>query len=89
MYTRGMAYTEPEPQDDAPLGVSGWLAIAALLAVLAAAIGYAVYNWNSLAGTGISVLGWVFLSLGIVVTTAVGVVLMGLLFYSNRKKLDR
>jgi hypothetical protein len=84
-----MAYTEPEPEDDAPLGAGGWLAIVALLVILGAVISYAVYNWNILAGTGISTLGWVFLSLGVIVTTGVAIGLMGLLFYSNRNKLDR
>ncbi|HEY1707026.1 MAG TPA: hypothetical protein VGG10_02085 [Rhizomicrobium sp.] len=84
-----MAYTEPEPDDNAPLGIGGWLAIAVLLAILAGAIFYAVHDWNILAGTGISTLGWVFLSLGVIVTTGVAIGLMGLLFYSNRNKLDR
>jgi hypothetical protein len=84
-----MAYTEPDPEGDTPLGVAGWLALAVLVAMLIAAIVYAIHNWNTMAGTGISTLGWVFLSLGVVVTTAVGVGLMALLFYSNRKNLDR
>jgi hypothetical protein len=83
-----MAYTDPEPDNEKPLGLGGWAIIAALLAMLAGAVAYAVHAWNAMPGTGISPLGWLFLSLGIVVTTAVGGGLMWLVFYSARKHYD-
>ncbi len=50
---------------------------------------YAVQGWRSLNGVPMHPLGWVFLGLGIVVTTLVGAGLMGLLFYSSRHNLDQ
>jgi hypothetical protein len=84
-----MAYTEPDKEPDAPLGVGGWLLIAVLLALLIGAGLYAWHTWSAMAGTHISLLGWIFMGLGIVITTLVGAGLMALVFYSNRKNYDR
>lgn len=84
-----MAYTEPEPETKAPLGPGGWLALAAMAAMLIAAILYAVHTWDAMAGTSVSTLGWVFMALGVIVTLLVGAGLMGLVFYSSRKNYDR
>jgi hypothetical protein len=37
---------------------------------------------------GLSTNGWVALSLGILLTSALGISLMGLVFYSNREDVD-
>jgi hypothetical protein len=69
-------------------GPAGWLALVALFGLLAWATWFAVHAWGLLGGVGISLLGWFFLLLGVVVTIAVGVGLMGLLFYSSRSGKD-
>ena len=79
--------------DDPPrsnrLSAAGWLTLAILAALLAAAIWYAARSWSDMAGVHMSGLGWTFLVLGIVVTFAVGAGLMGLVFYSSRHNYDR
>ncbi len=85
-----MAYTDPEPDEGStPLGIGGWIVIIVLVALLIGAGFIASRTWFSLDGVGISTLGWTFLILGVVVTTALGVGLMGLVFYSSRNKYDR
>ena len=74
---------------DSPLSLAGWIAIIVLLALLAWAAWYAVQAWTQMRGVHMSTLGWVFLSLGIVVTFLVGAGLMGLVFYSSRHDMDR
>jgi hypothetical protein len=71
------------------LGKAGWLAVAVLGALLAAAVWYAIHAWLALAGVPISPLGWLFLTLGALFTLAVGGGLMALVFYSSRHNLDR
>lgn len=70
------------------LGLAGWFVIVVLGAFLVAALVYAFHAWNALGGVTVSPMGWTFLILGIVVTTAVGGGLMALLFYSSRKGRD-
>jgi hypothetical protein len=65
------------------------IAIVILLGLLGWAIWYAAGAWNAMRGVHMSVLGWVFLCLGAVVTFLVGAGLMGLVFYSSRHDLDR
>lgn len=84
-----MAYTPPEPESSARLGAGGWLLLVVLAAMLGAAILYAIHTWNAMEGTAVSPLGWLFMALGVVVTTLVGAGLMGLVFYSSRKNYDR
>ena len=72
----------------AGLGVAGWLAIAAMVIVLGAAIWFMVYGWN-LTNAQISTQGYIALTLGIVLSALVGGGLMALLFWSNRKGYDR
>jgi ABC-type multidrug transport system permease subunit len=74
---------------DNKLSVAGWVAIAVLLALLVAAIWYAVQVWISMSGVHMSVWGWTFLVLGVVVTTGLGAGLMALVFYSSRHDMDR
>jgi len=72
----------------AGLGVAGWLAIAAMVIVLGAAIWFMFYGWN-LTNAQISTQGYIALTLGIVLSALVGGGLMALLFWSNRKGYDR
>lgn len=71
-----------------PLGVAGWIAIAAMGVVLGAAVWFLFYGWN-LTNAQISTNGEIALVLGIVFTMALGAGLMALLFWSNRKGYDR
>jgi hypothetical protein len=77
------------PEKSGRLTVGGWIAIAAMLAMLAWACSYAVQSWNALSGVEMSAGGWIFLVLGTVVTILVGAGLMGLIFYSSRNNFDR
>ena len=66
--------------------------ILTILVVLAALLGLAVYAavevWTALAGTVISVHGWIALGAGVLVTFGLGAGLMFLVFYSNRQGYD-
>ena len=47
-----------------------------------------VGNWNFVGNSGIDLNGWIALILGVVVTLAVGIGLMTLVFVSNRRGYD-
>ena len=47
-----------------------------------------VWNWNVIGDSGIDLNGWIALVLGVLVTMAVGVGLMALIFISNRRGYD-
>ena len=67
---------------------STWIAVAAAIAVVIVVIGLMASVWTGLGDTGISAAGWVALVLGVVVTLALGVGLMALVFISNRRGYD-
>jgi hypothetical protein len=71
------------------LSGAGWITILVLVVLLGWAIWYAMDAWASMRAVHLSVLGWVFLVAGIVVTFLVGAGLMGLVFYSSRHDMDR
>ena len=81
--------TGPENPKDTPLSPAGWVAIAVMVALLVWALWYSVHAFAAMRGVHMSVLGWVFLSLGAIVTFLVGAGLMGLVFYSSRHDMDR
>ncbi len=62
------------------------IAVAALLSASAMAIAYTA--WRSMADVEMSSSGYIAMILGGVATVAVGVGLMALLFWSNRKGYD-
>ena len=67
-----------------------WTGIAATVAVVvvvAVAIVIAEF-WSSIGDSGISVAGWFAMGLGIVATLALGIGLMSLVFFSNRRGYD-
>ena len=72
-----------------PLSSAGWLALGVLLGLLAAALWYGVYVWNALGEVHLSSFGWFALIAGSLITIGVGTGLMALVFYSDRKDLDR
>lgn len=79
----------PKDKEKTGLSPAGWIAILVLLGLLGASFWYAVQVWTSMAGVHMSGWGWLFLGLGVVVTTAVGAGLMALVFYSSRHDYDR
>ncbi len=79
----------PNGQGSHKLGAAGWFAIIAMAGFLVWSGWYAVHAWNALGGTTISITGWIFIVIGIVLTVGLGAGLMALVFYSNRKDFDR
>jgi hypothetical protein len=79
------------PNSDSPrkLGPAGWFAIVAMAGFLAWSAWYAVHAWNALGGISISVTGWIFIVIGVLLTFGLGAGLMALVFYSSRKNYDR
>jgi len=80
---------DSDPPQNKPVGLAGWIAIIILIGLLIASVAYAVYAWGRMGNTQISTFGWVMLGLGVFFTLAVGVGLMGLVFYSSRKNFDQ
>jgi ABC-type multidrug transport system permease subunit len=66
-----------------------WLAsFAAVNVALVAVVLLMLWVTGSFAGAGLSTSGWVALFLGIIFTSALGIALMGLVFYSDREDVD-
>ena len=75
-------------QDFRRLSVGAWIAIVVLIALLAAAIvGVSLSGTDDLA-SGVSGPGTIAMIFGVLFTIAVGVGLMGLIFYSSRRGYD-
>jgi hypothetical protein len=67
---------------------STWVAVAiAVVAVAAVAIVIGIF-WRQLGASEITPVGWLALVLGVIVTFALGVGLMALVFISNRRGYD-
>jgi hypothetical protein len=67
---------------------ASWIALGAagaVVVVLAVLMGSA---WTGLGDAGMSTAGWVALSLGVLVTLALGIGLMALVFISHRRGYD-
>lgn len=79
------------PNDNGPrrLGAAGWIVIIVMTGLLVWSGWYAVHAWNALGGVGISVTGWIFIVIGILLTIGLGAGLMALVFYSSRHDMDR
>ena len=73
----------------ATLGAAGWIAVTSLVGFLVAVVAYSSYAWNQIPDSVISGAGWTFFTLGIFATVVVGIGLMFLVFYSDRKHYDR
>jgi len=65
-----------------------WIAAGIAAVVVVVLIAVTVSNWVGIGDAGIGFNGWIALVLGIVVTMAVGVGLMALVFISNRRGYD-
>ncbi len=71
--------------------LGSWVVIAVLLLLLVLAVVYLFVGWGSVegdAGQQMSGSGYVAMAFGIVVTLALGVGLMALMFYSSRQGHD-
>jgi hypothetical protein len=67
---------------------TSWFAIGGATLALAIVAAVSVWNWNIVGDSGIDLNGWIALVLGVLVTMAVGVGLMALIFISNRRGYD-
>ena len=67
---------------------STWIAVAVAVAVVTGVIVLMTSVWSGLGDSGISAAGWVALVLGVVVTLALGIGLMALVFISSRRGYD-
>jgi hypothetical protein len=64
------------------------IAIGIAAVAMAIVIAVSVVNWHAIGDTGIDTSGWIALILGVLVTVALGVGLMALVFISNRRGYD-
>jgi len=62
--------------------------VVALFAILAASVWLAVRTWISAEGPPMPAAGYAAMTIGVVLSLAVGFTLMGLLFYSSRHGYD-
>ena len=60
----------------------------AAAAIVAVVVVVAAVNWTSVGDSGISLNGWIALTLGVLATLAVGIGLMALVFISSRGGYD-
>lgn len=68
--------------------LANWIAVGVAAAVVIAVVAIGVVDWGSLGDSGISLNGWIALTLGVFVTLALGIGLMALVFLSNRRGYD-
>lgn len=62
--------------------------VATLLGLLVAAGGVAWWGWSQLADVEMSLQGYIALVVGVIATTALGIGLMWLVYYSHRHGYD-
>jgi len=67
---------------------STWAAVTIATAVVAAVAIVTGVFWDQLGASDISVAGWLAMGFGVIVTLALGVGLMTLMFISNRRGYD-
>jgi hypothetical protein len=65
-----------------------WAAAAAAVAVVLAVAVVVVIFWNRLGASEISVAGWLAMIFGVIITLALGIGLMTLMYISNRRGYD-
>jgi hypothetical protein len=71
--------------------IGSWIVLASLVLFLVLAIMFVALGWGSAdvtTGQSMSTAGYVAMAFGIVATLALGIGLMSLVFYSNRKGHD-
>lgn len=65
-----------------------WTILIVLMLMLTATLVVAVLGWSSGSGADVPASGYVALALGVLFSLAVGIGLMGLVFYSSRRGYD-
>ena len=70
------------------LSLNEWAVVVVLAALLIATVGIAWVGWALAPGTVVPASGFVALAFGVLVSLAVGIGLMALLFYSSRHDYD-
>jgi hypothetical protein len=68
--------------------LKSWIAVSIAAVVVAIVIAVSAVNWHAIGDTGIDLNGWIALILGVVVTLALGIGLMTLIFISSRRGYD-
>jgi len=68
--------------------LTSWVAIGGAVVVVAVVVAVSVVNWRVIGDSGIDLNGWIALILGVLVTLALGIGLMALVFISNRRGYD-
>jgi len=69
-------------------GLKSWLVGGGAALLVAVVVAVAVVNWTGIGDSGIDANGWIALVLGVLVTLALGIGLMALVFISNRRGYD-
>lgn len=69
-------------------GRSSWIALGLAIAVIAAVLAATAPFWGGLADVQMSGAGWAAMILGVVLTLALGIGLMALVFISSRRGYD-
>jgi hypothetical protein len=65
-----------------------WVAAAAAVGAVLAVAAVVVIFWNRLGASEISVAGWLAMIFGVIITLALGIGLMTLMYISNRRGYD-
>ena len=65
-----------------------WAAVAAAVAAVLGVAAVVVIFWNQLGASEISFAGWLAMIFGIIITLALGIGLMTLMYISNRRGYD-
>jgi hypothetical protein len=65
-----------------------WVAVAAAVAAVLAVAAVVVIFWNRLGASEISIAGWLAMICGVIITFALGIGLMTLMYISNRRGYD-
>jgi len=68
--------------------LTNWIVVSAVLVVVVVVAAVAVVNWGEIGDAGIDTNGWIALTLGVLVTLALGIGLMALVFISSRRGYD-
>jgi hypothetical protein len=71
-----------------PSSARNWIAVVAAIAVVLVVVIVIAALWTGIGDAEISIVGWLALGLGVIVTLALGIGLMALVFISNRHGYD-
>jgi hypothetical protein len=80
--------TQPDAVVSARMGIGSWTLLVALLLFLGCTIVVSYLGWMLSDGTDMPASGYVAMTLGVLLSLAVGFGLMALIFYSSRKGYD-